>query len=375
MLAQTSRRVYARSSPSFAAPLWILTLAAFRNAFRKALGKVLERVLRDYARGAKVARKVPEPVECDAQAAADADEEVNVCEPPHPPSDPAPKLESLVANYRLVLADGREAAHVHVAERCRRRLAMDAAAHEFPHIFAHLLGGRGNARHRAAVRVVHRGGVADRKDLGVVRHRKVRLDLDAPRLVGRRGDPAVCDGRLDAGGPEDGRARDGLVASDDAVYLQVRHRLVQLDFDAEVLERALGIRREIFWEGAKDACAGLDEDDACVACVNLPELVRKCAVRHLRNGARQLDARRPTADDGECHERLAQLRIGDSLCKLEPDEQASAHGRGVAQRLEPRGDVPPLVVPKERVACAGREDECIVRDGICLLYISDAADE
>src|SRR5262249_9277358 len=87
----------------------------------------LAAALGDQPRGALVARINPEPAERDAEAVAQADQEVDVCDAPDPPCDGAAQLDAAEIDHRELVADLRQAAGMLVAERavglaCQARL-------------------------------------------------------------------------------------------------------------------------------------------------------------------------------------------------------------------------------------------------------------
>src|SRR5712675_2863386 len=77
--------------------------------------------LRDQPRGALVAGVDPEPAQRDAEAVAQADQEIDVGDAPDPPRQRAAQLDAAEIDHRLALADLRQAAGVLVAERANRR--------------------------------------------------------------------------------------------------------------------------------------------------------------------------------------------------------------------------------------------------------------
>src|ERR1700730_3584383 len=75
--------------------------------------------LRDQTGAAIAAGVDPQPIQRDGQAIAHADQEVDVGEPPDPPSDPATYSDPSKIDYGGALADGRETAGMLVAKRSR----------------------------------------------------------------------------------------------------------------------------------------------------------------------------------------------------------------------------------------------------------------
>src|SRR3954453_16395153 len=121
----------------------------------------LARSLRDQPRGALVAGVDPEPAQRDAEAVAQADQEVDVGDAPDPPRDGAAQLDAAEVDHREPFADLREAAGVLVAERAGRLLA-EPRLDGLSHVTALLIGGRRDAVHRLAVPGFDQNGVPDR---------------------------------------------------------------------------------------------------------------------------------------------------------------------------------------------------------------------
>src|SRR5947209_5756066 len=68
--------------------------------------------LRDQPRGALVAGVDPEPAQCDTEAVAEPNQEVDVGDAPDPPGDRAAQLDAAEVDHREPLADLGEAAGV-----------------------------------------------------------------------------------------------------------------------------------------------------------------------------------------------------------------------------------------------------------------------
>ena len=82
-----------------------------------------------------------------------------------------------------------------------------------------------------------------------------------------------------------------------------RDRLAELDLDAELFERLLRVGRELLIETGQDARAGLDQNDARGARVDMPEILAQILMRQLGDGAGEFDAGRTGADDDEGQQR------------------------------------------------------------------------
>src|SRR5215831_17223045 len=108
---------------------------------------------------------VPQPDERDQEAVADLDQEEDVDHAPEQPAEEAGQLDAAELHHGGVAADGGEVALVAVAERRRLIGPGEPRRDQAADITTHLLRGRRNAGHGAAVRPGRRRGVADRKDV------------------------------------------------------------------------------------------------------------------------------------------------------------------------------------------------------------------
>ena len=86
----------------------------------------------------------------------------------------------------------------------------------------------------------------------------------------------------------------------------------------------------------------------------------------LGDGAGDLDAGGPAADDDGGHQRLLLLGIGRGLGKLEGHQQARADRPGVVDRFQPRRVLRPAVVAEVGVDRAGGENQPVVGDEIAV---------
>src|SRR5258707_3166223 len=143
----------------------------------------LAAALRDQPRGALISGINPEPAQRDAEAVAQADEEIDVGDAPDPPGEIAAQLDPAEIDDGLALADLRQAAGVLVAER-RQRLAVQPRLDQSCDIASLLLRGRCDARHRIAVRTCNGDRVADGKDIGMAGYGQIRLYLHAVSAIG-----------------------------------------------------------------------------------------------------------------------------------------------------------------------------------------------
>ena len=135
-----------------------------------------------------VERKVrPHPAEHNRKPIANADQKEDVHGTPKPPCRRARDLHPSKIRNRTLAADRREAALMPVPERRRRCAAAQPRSQDRGYIGTALLGRRCKAGDRLAIPSERQRGIADRKDIGVSRNRKIRADpgcgrYDPPRL-------------------------------------------------------------------------------------------------------------------------------------------------------------------------------------------------
>src|SRR4029078_5801498 len=144
------RRVSKDAGPSVAS--WFETrfaLLTMRDLVAYDLPRNLARSLRDQPRRALCAGVDPQPAQRDAEAVAQADQEVDVGEAPDPPGEVAAHLDPAEIDHGLLPADLRETAGMLVAE-WRQRAAAETRLDQRGHVAPLLLGGRRDARHRIA---------------------------------------------------------------------------------------------------------------------------------------------------------------------------------------------------------------------------------
>ena len=82
--------------------------------------------------------------------------------------------------------------------------------------------------------------------------------------------------------------------------------------------------------------------------------------RDLREGARELDARRAGTDDDEREPGAARRRVARTLGRLEREQHATADLERVLDRLQPRCERRPVVVPEVGVGRPGGHDQEVV---------------
>src|SRR5208337_695628 len=103
--------------------------------------------------------------------------------------------------------------------------------------------------------------------------------------------------------------------------------------------------------------ARLDQKDSRAGGVRSAKLRRKGPPRQFGERARQLDARRPAADDGEGEEARTLLRILRRLGAFEGLERPAADGDRVRDGLEGWSVPLPRVVAEIGMGGAGRKHQ------------------
>ena len=141
--------------------------------------------LRDQPRAAMAADIDPQPVECDGEPVAQADQEEDVGDAPDPPGQAPAQLDPAEIDDGRALADRREIAGIPLGEGRRSQLALQPRLDEIGDMASLLLGGGRDAGHRLAIGAGDEGGIADHEDIGLARHREIGLDTEAPRTIGR----------------------------------------------------------------------------------------------------------------------------------------------------------------------------------------------
>src|SRR5258708_30625326 len=123
-------------------------------------------------RGALIAHVNPQPAQRDAEAVAQADQEIDVRDAPDPPCKGAAQLDAPEIDDCLALADLRQAAGMLVTERSERTAAQPRLD-RFGDITSLLFGRRCDAGDRLSVRIVDSNGIADSKNIGMARYGEV----------------------------------------------------------------------------------------------------------------------------------------------------------------------------------------------------------
>src|SRR5712664_4900355 len=137
--------------------------AMTKKEVRKVLPHHFAAALRDQPRGALIAHIDPQPADRDAEPVAQADQEVDVGDPPDPPCQGAAQFYPSEIDHGFPLADLCQAAGMLVAERggC---FAAQPRLDGFRDMATLLLGCRRNAGDRLSIGPIDNNGIADGED-------------------------------------------------------------------------------------------------------------------------------------------------------------------------------------------------------------------
>ena len=124
------------------------------------------------------------------------------------------------------------------------------------------------------------------------------------------------------------------------------------------------VSREVVRVAGQHARAGLDQDHPRALGVDVAEVRRQRVARQFGDGAGELDAGRPGADDREGQQRRPAVRVGLEFGALEGEQDPAAdHGR-VLEGLQAGRERFPFVMAEIGVARARAEDERVVGHGL-----------
>ena len=259
-------------------------------------------------------------------------------------------------------ADGGQVAHVAIAERAGIAARADTRGDCACDMTAGLLGGRRDARHRLAVPGVDQRGVADDEHPVQARHAQILAHGHAPGPVGVHAQPARHRRGGHARRPNDGGTGQRLAVDDHAGVGHILHRLADHHLHPQLFQRAPGVGRQPFGEGAQQAVAGLDQDDARALGVDVAEVGGQRLVRQFGDGPGHFHTGRPAADDHEVQVAALFVRMAGDLGALEGDQDALAHLGGVDDALQPRGEGRPGVLAEIAVLGTGGQDQEVIVD-------------
>ena len=139
-----------------------------------------------------------------------------------------------------------------------------------------------------------------------------------------------------------------------------RDLVLEPDFHAHLLERALRVGRQRRGKCRQHALTALDQHDARRARIDHAEILGQRVLAELGDRACEFHAGGARADDGEGHQPLALGLVGRGLGALEGQQDAAADQGGVVHALEARRNARPVVVAEIIVRGAGGEDQPVV---------------
>ena len=164
------------------------------------------------------------------------------------------------------------------------------------------------------------------------------------------------------GGPQNGRGLEALGAADrDPRGVDLGHGSPGADLDAEADELGTRVLRRNSRVARQDSRAGLDENDASLARIDVPEVVDEDLSGDLGDGAGELDAGRAAAHDREGQQSASALEIGLPVGLLEGEKNAAADLERVLEALQPGRVGLPGLVSEVGVPGAGGDHETVVR--------------
>ena len=153
------------------------------------------------------------------------------------------------------------------------------------------------------------------------------VGLDAQPVADRRGD--------DAGPPDQRRGGHEAAVQHHAVRPDVLDGVAGQDGHAAPLQRPMGVLGELLGKRRQQPRPRFHQQNVGGARIDAAEVAGQREPGQLGDGAGDLDAGRPAADDDGGHQRLLLLGIGRGLGKLERHQQTRADRPGVVDRFSP----------------------------------------
>ena len=150
-----------------------------------------------------------------------------------------------------------------------------------------------------------------------------------------------------------------LVLHGHALIVDVRHHRVELDFDAHLLQPALRNQSQLLAHRGQHRPGSLEQDHSAFARLDRAERAGQRAIGEFGDLARQLDTRRPGADDHEGEPAFALGMVGGHLSGLERTENAAAELEGIVDGFHARGECRELVVAEVGLLRPGRHDQAV----------------
>ncbi len=151
-----------------------------------------------------------------------------------------------------------------------------------------------------------------------------------------------------------------LPAGLDPAGAEVGDMGVGVDFDAERRERGFGFGGKVFRIGGEDARRAFEQQHAGLGGVDVAEVVAHVELGDVADGAGQLDAGGPAADDDEIERRVPAVLDHLALGQLKGQQHPAANLGGVFDGLEAGRERSPLVVAEVGVGGAGGQHQVVV---------------
>ena len=313
-----------------------------------------------------------DPVDEDDQAVAEAGQEDEVRDQPHPPREPTRELDAEDHGDGAIAADRRHRPGIAILERPRREAGE--SADEVVGDAAALLDRRlRDLRH--SLGALHQRQIAD--------HEHVRVSVELERRQYRNPGPTTerypelrAERRApDPGGPGDGvRAQPFAAAQPDAGLVDGLDERVEADLDPEFRDLFERAARERFGKRAEQPVTAFDEQDAHPA-----RETRKVAGNdvssHLTEHAGQLDAGRTAADHDEAEQRLAQARVFRLGRAFEAAEDVVAQRDGVLDMMQRKRAGFGVGVAVVLGRAARRDDQLVVSEAFAVRELQRARGE
>ena len=322
-------------------------------------------VASDEAGAAREGEVGPSPVGQHGKPIAEADEKEDVDRDPYEPSGEATHMGlegPLDFGDGGHAADGGHVAFVKVAEGWAA-LAGEVGGDHSGDVVTHLEGGLGHAWDLVTV-LLEMSEVAEHEDVGQAERVEVIIDYDAAaaveRDIWRRGQHLAEWRGLDACCPQGDGGVDALSVGFNPSRAYSGDLRFGVHFDAQMLERSLRFGGEVRRIRGEHARAAVKQENAAFGWVDVAKVVAHVKLGDVANGAGQLDAGGPAANDDEVEGRVPALLEHLALGELEGQQDTAANLDRVFNGLEARCEGLPLVVTEVGVGGSGSEGEVVI---------------
>ncbi len=148
-----------------------------------------------------------------------------------------------------------------------------------------LLGRGSDSGHRFAAPGIDGCGVADDEDFRMTRRGEVGFHLRPSGAVGRQPRPSGGRRCANARRPQDDFRRERPAAVDHALVAAFADGLLQLNFNAQALERRVGVGGEILGKARQNARTRFDQHHARLARVDVPIFLGQILMRKFGDRA------------------------------------------------------------------------------------------